>query len=81
MSQLAFGGTTVVSATIVEKVRFAQQRSKVFNNAYFVNNYGWFQGSGCNMVEANADPEVVTSRIRRETVVFYCRPAGTLNMV
>ena len=32
-------GATAVSATVVEKVRFAQQRSKVFNNAYFVNNY------------------------------------------
>jgi len=51
-------GATVVSATIVEKVRFAQQRSKVFNNAYFVNNYGWFQGSGCTAngdVRANGD--------------------------
>ena len=51
-------GATVVSATIVEKVRFAQQRSKVFNNAYFVNNYGWFQGTGCTAngdVRANGD--------------------------
>ena len=37
---------------VAETVRFAQQRSKVFNNAYFVNNYGWFQGSGCT---ANGD--------------------------
>ena len=51
-------GSTAVSATIVEKVRFAQQRSKVFNNAYFVNNYGWFQGTGCTAngdVRANGD--------------------------
>ena len=51
-------GATVVSATVVEKVRFAQQRSKVFNNAYFVNNYGWFQGTGCTAngdVRANGD--------------------------
>lgn len=51
-------GATAVSATIVEKVRFAQQRSKVFNNAYFVNNYGWFQGTGCTAngdVRANGD--------------------------
>ena len=45
-------GGPAVSSTVVEKVRFAQQRSKVFNNAYFVNNYGWFQGSGCT---ANGD--------------------------
>ena len=47
-----------VSSTVAETVRFAQQRSKVFNNAYFVNNYGWFQGSGCTAngdVRANGD--------------------------
>ena len=51
-------GGTVSSSTIAETVRFAQQRSKVFNNAYFVNNYGWFQGSGCTAngdVRANGD--------------------------
>ncbi len=51
-------GSTVVSATVVETIRFAQQRSKVFNNAYFVNNYGWFQGTGCTAngdVRANGD--------------------------
>ena len=51
-------GSIGVSATVVETVRFAQQRSKVFNNAYFVNNYGWFQGSGCTAngdVRANGD--------------------------
>ncbi len=32
------------SSTIEEKVRFSVARSKVFDNAYFVNNYGWFQG-------------------------------------
>lgn len=43
---------------VSETVRFARQRSKVFNNAYFVNNYGWFQGSGCTAngdVRANGD--------------------------
>lgn len=47
-----------VSVTVMETVRFAQQRSKVFNNAYFVNNYGWFQGTGCTAngdVRANGD--------------------------
>ena len=49
---------TTVSSTVAETVRFAQQRSKVFNNAYFVNNYGWFQGTGCTAngdVRANGD--------------------------
>lgn len=45
-------GGTVSSSTIAEAVRFAQQRSPVFDNAYFVNNYGWFQGTGCT---ANGD--------------------------
>ena len=43
---------------VAETVRFAQYRSKVFDNAYFVNNYGWFQGSGCTAngdVRANGD--------------------------
>ena len=40
------------SSTIEERVRFAIARSKVFDNAYFVNNYGWFQGGG---VTANGD--------------------------
>ena len=40
------------SSTIEERVRFALMRSRVFDNAYFVNNYGWFQGSG---ITANGD--------------------------
>lgn len=51
------GGTTSVR-TVAEVFRFAQERSKVFNNAYFVNNYGWFQGTGCTAngdVRANGD--------------------------
>lgn len=51
-------GGTVSCATLAETVRFAQQRSSVFNNAYFVNNYGWFQGTGCTAngdVRANGD--------------------------
>ena len=38
--------------TIEERIRFALMRSRVFDNAYFVNNYGWFQGSG---ITANGD--------------------------
>ena len=55
--RLALASMTA-SSTVMETVRFAQQRSKVFDNAYFVNNYGWFQGSGCTAngdVRANGD--------------------------
>ena len=45
-------GGSVSSSTIEETVRYAASRSQVFNNAYFVNNYGWFQGSGAT---ANGD--------------------------
>ena len=51
-------GGTVSRSTISETIRFAQERSKVFDHAYFVNNYGWFQGSGCTAngdVRANGD--------------------------
>ena len=40
------------ASTIEERFRFAVGRSRVFDYAYFVNNYGWFQGSGCT---ANGD--------------------------
>ena len=45
-------GGTVSSSTIEERIRFALMRSRVFDNAYFVNNYGWFQGSA---ITANGD--------------------------
>ena len=45
------GGTQSVS-TVEERIRFALMRSRVFDNAYFVNNYGWFQGSS---ITANGD--------------------------
>ena len=41
-----------VSKTIEEVVEYALWRSPVFNYAYFVNNYGWFQGGG---VTANGE--------------------------
>ena len=45
--------TGVISqSTIEERIRFALMRSRVFDNAYFVNNYGWFQGSS---ITANGD--------------------------
>ena len=40
-------GGISVSKTIEETVEYALRRSSVFDHAYFVNNYGWFQGSGC----------------------------------
>ena len=51
-------GGTVSRSTVAETIRFAQERSKVFDHAYFVNNYGWFQGSGFTAngdVRANGD--------------------------
>lgn len=36
-----------VSKTIEETVEYALRRSTVFDHAYFINNYGWFQGAGC----------------------------------
>lgn len=46
------GGVT--SRSIVEEtIRFAQQRSKVFNNAYFVNNFGWFYGDSSTKVNGD----------------------------
>ena len=53
----AFVGTngvhaSPISSTIEERIRFALMRSRVFDNAYFVNNYGWFQGSA---ITANGD--------------------------
>ena len=45
-------GGTVSASTVEERIRFALMRSRVFDNAYFVNNYGWFQGSS---ITANGD--------------------------
>jgi hypothetical protein len=43
---------TISQITIEERIRFALMRSRVFDNAYFVNNYGWFQGAS---ITANGD--------------------------
>ena len=46
------------SVTIAEQVSFGVDRSKVFDYAYFVNNYGWFEGSTITAnggVRANGD--------------------------
>ena len=52
------GNGTPVSVTIAERVAFGVDRSKVFDYAYFVNNYGWFEGSTITAnggVRANGD--------------------------
>ncbi|MBQ6137024.1 MAG: hypothetical protein IJI73_06615, partial [Kiritimatiellae bacterium] len=46
------GGATV-KTVIEETIRFAQQRSQVFNNAYFVNNFGWFEGGSTTFVNGD----------------------------
>ena len=40
------------SVTIAKRIAFGVDRSKVFDHAYFVNNYGWFEGS---TITANGD--------------------------
>ena len=52
------GNGIPVSVTLVERVAFGVDRSKVFDYAYFVNNYGWFEGSTITAnggVRANGD--------------------------
>lgn len=39
-------GTTETSVTMCERAQYGVARSAVFNNAYFVNNFGWFEGTG-----------------------------------
>lgn len=48
----ASGTTTsgvAVNKQIEEKVEFSLLKSDVFNYAYFVNNFGWFYGSGISL--------------------------------
>ena len=52
------GNGVSVSVTLAERVSFGVDRSKVFDYAYFVNNYGWFTGSTITAngaVRANGD--------------------------
>ena len=52
------GNGQAESVTIAERVSFGVDRSKVFDYAYFVNNYGWFEGSTITAnggVRANGD--------------------------
>ena len=45
-----WGGAT--SVTLASRIAYGVGRSKVFDHAYFVNNYGWFEGS---TITANGD--------------------------
>ena len=52
------GNGMSVAVTVAERVLFGVDRSKVFDYAYFVNNYGWFEGSTITAnggVRANGD--------------------------
>ena len=52
------GNGMPVTVTVAERVLFGVDRSKVFDYAYFVNNYGWFEGSTITAngaVRANGD--------------------------
>ena len=55
-----------VSATIQESVCFATGQSKVFDYAYFVNNYGWMSGSSFRIngdFRANGDVSLTKSTV------------------
>ncbi len=55
---------TVSDIALEERFRFGVGRSRVFDYAYFVNNYGWFQGSGGTVngdVRANGNMYLDTS--------------------
>ena len=43
---------TTASVTIAKRIAYGVDRSRVFDHAYFVNNYGWFEGS---TITANGD--------------------------
>ncbi len=54
------------SATIQESVCFATGQSQVFNYAYFVNNYGWMNGSSITIngdMRANANVSLSGSTV------------------
>ena len=63
------------SATIQETVRFATGQSKVFDYAYFVNNYGWMSGSSIRIngdMRANGDVSLSGSTVNG----FVCAAAN-----
>ncbi len=55
-----------VCATVQERICFATGQSQVFNYAYFVNNYGWMDGSTITIngdMRANGDVSLTASTI------------------
>ena len=55
-----------VTATIQERVYFATGQSEVFNYAYFVNNYGWMNGSSITIngdMRANGNVSLTGSTV------------------
>ena len=49
---------TMASQTLVAVIRFSQRPAEVFDNAYFINNYGWLWGAGITVngsVRSNGD--------------------------
>ncbi len=55
-----------VTATIVEYVAFGTGQSQVFDYAYFVNNYGWMNGSSITIngdMRANGDVDLRSSTV------------------
>ena len=55
-----------VRATVQERICFATGQSQVFNYAYFVNNYGWMDGSSITIngdLRANGDVSLNASTI------------------
>ena len=76
---------TVSSSVIEELFRFGTGRSKVFDYAYFVNNYGWFQGSGGTAngdVRANGNMYLDTScKINGRVYAAYNEELGVRGTV
>ena len=55
-----------VRVTLQERICFATGQSQVFNYAYFVNNYGWMNGSTITIngdLRANADVSLTASTV------------------
>ncbi len=55
-----------VTATILEHVAFGTGQSQVFDYAYFVNNYGWMNGSSITIngdMRANGDVDLRSSTV------------------
>ena len=76
---------TVSTSVIEELFRFGTGRSKVFDYAYFVNNYGWFQGSGGTAngdVRANGNMYLDTScKINGKVYAAYNEELGVRGTV